>query len=209
MGSGSSACGRAAAGGVKAEVGSFGYEGSHTEAEAAPCGSGAHGCKEAKIVQLADQSVAEGANVATGEHTKEVKGQPLVVVYWNVAGIPFNKVDIFWEDLGDRGRWDVLILLEFSAARKPMALSGVRESGHLVNAQPYEHGRRAGALVFHNRLGVRAVTFCSHGRNCAADFSWGGWEIRVVGAHMDANNDREPYGASLNDFGVLARADAA
>ena len=51
------------------------------------------------------------------------------------------------------------------------------------------------------------MDFCSHGRHFAADFSWGGWKIRVIGAHMDANNDREPYRASLNDLEyILDRA---
>ena len=78
----------------------------------------------------------------------EGEGKPLKVVYWNVANIPAKDIDTFLGDLDEELQWDVLILFECSAARREIHLSGVRRAGHLVAAQPFENGRRAGALVF-------------------------------------------------------------
>jgi hypothetical protein len=126
--------------------------------------------------------------------------RPLKVVYWNVAGINAGEIDTFLAQLDMDLQWDVLVLLEFSAARKETHLSGVRQSGHLVSAQPFEHGRRAGCLVFHQRLEIHEVTLVNFGRAFGADFSWGGWKIRIVGGHADANGDRVPYQNSIDDM---------
>ncbi len=45
--------------------------------------------------------------------------------------------------------------LEFSVARHETHTSGLRGSGHLVKAQPYGEGRRAGAIIANKRLGIR------------------------------------------------------
>ncbi len=50
-----------------------------------------HVSKEEKIVQLADQPDAKDSRHFSGVHTKGAMGLPLVVVYWNVAGMPFKK----------------------------------------------------------------------------------------------------------------------
>ena len=128
------------------------------------------------IGQRSDQSCTEANGV-----NSIVTGDPLVVVYWNVAGIAARHIDDFLFDLENEVLWDVLILIEFSAARQELHLSGVRKSGHLVCSQPYSVGRRAGALVFHSRLRIHHVELLSHGRAFGADFRWGGWRIRVVG----------------------------
>ena len=109
------------------------------------------------------------------------RGSQLVVVYWNVAGIPKAGIDLFLEDLDKEVMWDILILLEFSVARSETHTSGMRESGHLVKAQPYSAGRRAGAIIINKRLGIRRMDLISHGRAFGGDFSWGGWKIRVIG----------------------------
>ena len=127
-------------------------------------------------------------------------GKPLKVVYWNVASIPGAGIDVFLKDLDDELQWDILILLEFSGARLCVQLSGIRSAGHLVAAQPVAAGRRAGALVFHSRLGVHEVVFVSHGRAVGADFSWGRWNLRIIGGHADANGDRVPYQRSIDDM---------
>ena len=126
--------------------------------------------------------------------------RPLKVVYWNVAGINAGDIDTFLAQLDFDIQWDVLVLLEFSAAYKEMHLSGVRRAGHLVRAQPFEHGRRAGCLVFHQRLEIREISLINCGRAFGADFSWGGWDIRIVGGHADANGDRVPYQHSIDDM---------
>ena len=82
------------------------------------------------------------------DSTIESEGKPLKVVYWNVANIPAKDIDTFLGDLDKELQWDVLVLLEFWAARREIHLSGVRRAGHLVAAQPFANGRRAGALVF-------------------------------------------------------------
>ena len=122
-----------------------------------------------------------------------IAGEPLVVVYWNVAGVATRNIDLFLNDLENEILWDVLILVEFSAARRELHLSGIRTNGHLICAQPYQIGKRAGAIVFHCRLRIQHAEFFSHGRAFGADFSWGGWKIRVVGGHADAGGDRVPY----------------
>ncbi len=81
-----------------------------------------------------------------------------------------------------------------------MRLSGVRDCGHYVKAQPYREDRRAGAIIVHNRLGIRHMDLISHGRALGGDFSWGGWKIRVVGVHADAGGDRRPYPKSIDDI---------
>ena len=129
-----------------------------------------------------------------------ITGDPLMVVYWNVAGIAAANIDQFLFDMEKEVKWDVLILIEFSAARGELLLSGVRKSGHLVRAQPYSIGRRAGALIFHARLRIHHVELISHGRAFGADFCWGGWRIRVVGGHADAAGDRRPYQQSIDDM---------
>ena len=137
---------------------------------------------------LLDESCTEARGVDS-----TTMGDPLVVVYWNVAGIAAANIDYFLLDMENEVLWDVLILLEFSAARQELNLSGVRSTGHLVCSQPYSSGRRAGALVFHSRLRIHHVELISHGRAFGADFRWGGWNIRVVGGHADAAGDRRPY----------------
>ncbi len=106
-------------------MGCSGYGASPMEADTAEPGPGiSHEGKEEKSVQLVNQSDAEVSHSISGLHTKEIMGPPLVCVYWNVAGIPFEKVNKLLEDMGDRGRWGVLILLKLSATRKPtVALS--------------------------------------------------------------------------------------
>ena len=126
--------------------------------------------------------------------------RPLKVVYWNVAGINAEDIDAFLAQLVFVIHWDVLLLLEFSAARSELHLSGVRQAGHLVSAQPFEHGRRAGCLVFHQRLESHEVALVNFGRAFGADFSWGGWKIRIVGWYADANGDRVPYRNSIDDM---------
>ena len=123
-----------------------------------------------------------------------------MVVYWNVAGIAASNIDGFLNDMENEVLWDVLILVEFSAARNELHLSGIRTSGHLVCAQPYSLGKRAGAIVFHCRLRIHRAELLSHGRAFGADFSWGGWRIRVVGGHADAGGDRRPYQQSIDDM---------
>ena len=122
------------------------------------------------------------------------------MVYWNVAGINAGDIDTFLAQLDFDIQWDVLVLLEFSAAYKEMHLSGVRRAGHLVSAQPFEHGRRAGCLVFHQRLEIREISLINCGRAFGADFSWGGWNIRIVGGHAAANGDRVPHQNSIDDM---------
>ena len=46
-----------------------------------------------------------------------IAGEPLVVVYWNVAGVAASNIDLLLNDLENEILWDVLILVEFSAAR--------------------------------------------------------------------------------------------
>ena len=84
--------------------------------------------------------------------------RPLKVVYWNVAAINAGDIDTFLAQLDIDIQWDVLVLLEFSAAYKEMHLSCVRRAGHLVSAQPFEYGRRAGCLVLHQRLEIREIS---------------------------------------------------
>ena len=88
-----------------------------------------------------------------------IAGEPLVVVYWNVAGVAARNIDLFLNDLENEILWDVLILVEFSAARRELHLSGIRTNGHLICAQPYQIGRRAGAIVFHCRLRIQHADF--------------------------------------------------
>ncbi len=85
-----------------------------------------------------------------GEYSATEDKVPLKVVCWNVAGINAGEIDTFLGVLDIELQWGVLILLELSAARSELHLSGVRQAGHLVSAQPFENGRRAGALVFTN-----------------------------------------------------------
>jgi hypothetical protein len=128
-------------------------------------------------------------------------GNQLVVIYWNVAGIPKSGIDQFLSDLEDDVKWDILILLEFSVARSETHTTGMRENGHFVSAQPYSEGRRAGAIVFHKRLGIRHMDLVSHGRAFGGDFSWGGWKIRVIGGHADAGGGiGDPTSAALSTW---------
>ena len=129
-----------------------------------------------------------------------IMGDPLMVVYWNVAGIAAGNIDQFLLDMENEVKWDVFILVEISAARGELQLSGVRRSGHLVCAQPYSIGMRAGAPIFHARLRAHHVEIISHGRAFGADFSWGGWIVRVVGGHADAGGDRRPYQQIIYDM---------
>ena len=85
-------------------------------------------------------------------------------------------------------------------ARTETHTSGMRERGHLVKAQPYAEGRRAGAIILNNRLGIRQMDLRSHGRAFGGDFSWGGWKIRAIGGHADAGGDRRPYQKSIDDI---------
>ena len=147
------------------------------------------------IGQRSDQSCTEANGV-----NSTITGKPLVVVYWNVAGIGVGSIDDFLFDMENEVLWDVLILVEFSAARTELHLSGVRRSGHLVCSQPYSIGRRAGALIFHSRLRIHHAELISHGRAFGADISWGGWKIRVVGGHADAGGDRRPCQQSIDDM---------
>ncbi len=87
-----------------------------------------------------------------------------------------------------------------STSPLPPLLSGVRDLGHLVAAQPYCDGRRAGSPVVHTRLGVRHIDLNSHGRALGGELSWGGWNIRVVGGHADARGDRIPYQQIIDDI---------
>ena len=114
-----------------------------------------------------------------------------MVVYWNVAGIAAGNIDTFLDDMDQEVAWDALILVEFPAARKEIHLSGIRKMGHLVCSQPYQIGRRAGAIIFHSRLRIHHAVFHSHDRAFGADFSWGGWNIRLVGGHADAGGRSE------------------
>ncbi len=125
------------------------------------------------------------------------------MVYWNVAGVKAAEIDTFLEQLDSDLRWGVLVLLEFSHAHREVFLSGVRRAGHLVSAQPWGHGRRLGALVFNARLQIREAILVNHGRASGADFSWGGWKIRIVGGHADPNGDRVPYQTSVDDMEAI------
>ncbi len=109
------------------------------------------------------------------------------------AWIGVGSIDIFFDDMDKEVRWDALILVEFSAARQELRLSGIRKKGHLVCSQPFKIGSRAGAIVFHSRLRIHPAEFFSYGRAFGADFGWGGWKIRLVGGLADARGDRRPY----------------
>ncbi len=147
------------------------------------------------IGQRSDQSCTETKGVDS-----TISAKPLVVVYWNVAGIAVSNIDNFLDDMENEVMWDVLILVEISAARKELDLSGIRKSGHLVCSQPYSIGRRAGALILHSRLRIHHAELISHGRAFGAGFSWGGWKIRLVGGHADARGDRRPFQQSTDDM---------
>jgi hypothetical protein len=131
------------------------------------------------------------------------RGNQLVVVYWNVAGIPKAAINQFLIDLDAEVMWDILILLEFSVALSETHTSGLTGSGHLVIAQPFCKGRRAGAIIANNRLGIRHMDLISQGRAFSCDFSWGGWNIRVIGGHADAGGDHRPYQKSMDDIEFL------
>ena len=128
---------------------------------------------------------------------------PLKVVYWNVAGVRAADIHAFLEQLDVDLRWAVLVLLECSQARHEFFLSGVRQAGHLVSAQPWERGRRVGSLVFNERLQIREGTLVSQGRAFGVDFSWGGWKIRTVGGHADPSGDRAPCPNSIDDMDFI------
>ena len=136
-------------------------------------------------------------------HTTEAEQSPLKVVYWNVAGVKASEIDTFLEQLDADLRWDVLVLLEFSHARHDIHLSGVRRAGHLVSAQPWLPHRRAGALIFNERLRIQEVSLMNHGRAFGADFQWGGWKIRIVGGHAEPSGDRVPYQESVDDMNAI------
>ncbi len=97
-------------------------------------------------------------------HTTQAEQSPLKVVYWNVAGVKASEIDTFLEQLDADLCWDVLVLLEFSHARHDIHLSGVRRAGHLVSAQPWLPHRRAGALIFNERLRIQEVSLMNHVR---------------------------------------------
>ena len=110
-----------------------------------------------------DLVVQSGAESNEGR-SNTIAGDPLVVVYWNVAGVAASNIDLFLNDLENEILWDVLILVEFSAARRELHLSGIRTNGHLVCAQPYQIGKRAGAVVFHCRLRIQHAVFFARTR---------------------------------------------
>ena len=56
-----------------------------------------------------DQSCAEAR--AGGDNT--ITAKPLVVVYWNVAGIAVGNIDTFLDDMDQEVAWDILILVDF------------------------------------------------------------------------------------------------
>ena len=144
----------------------------------------------------------DGVTIAE-DTTAVARDSQLVVVYWNVAGIPKPAINQFLLDLEGEVMWDILILLEFSWALSEPHLSGLTSNGHLVKAQPYGKGRRAGAIIAHNRLKIRNMELCSQGRAFSCDFSWGGWNIRVIGGHADAGGDHRPYQRSMDDIEFL------
>ena len=141
-----------------------------------------------------------GVETKAEDTAKKDGGCTLVVVYWNVAGIPKASIDSFLKDMDMEVRWDVLILLEFSVARIETHTSGIRDSGHLLKAQSISVGRRAGAIVINKRLGIRHMDLISRGRAFGGDISWGGWKIRLIGGHADAGGDRRPYQKSIDDI---------
>ena len=60
-----------------------------------------------------------------------------------------------------------------------------------------------GALIFNERLRIREVILVNQGQAFGADFSWGGWRIRIVGGHADPNGDRTPYQNSIDDMDMI------
>ena len=85
-------------------------------------------------------------------------------------GVRAADIDTLLEHLDVDLRWGVLVLLECSHARHELFHSGIRRAGHLVSAQPWQPRRRAGALIFNERLRIREVTLMNHGRAFGAVF---------------------------------------
>ena len=146
-------------------------------------GDGVAGAESKWLEQEGDYSTMEGNEV------------PLKVVYWNVAGIPARDIDSFLGDLYEELQWDILILFEFSVARRELLLSGVRQAGHLVAAQPFANGRRAGALVFCIDACRYMISPWFHTAGLWGRFQLGRLDIRIIGGHADANGDRAPIPA--------------
>ncbi len=60
-----------------------------------------------------DQPDAEASSNRINCSTTKVEGPPLVVVYWNVAGIRANAIDQGLAGLENEVEWVVLTLLDF------------------------------------------------------------------------------------------------
>ena len=58
---------------------------------------------------LTDRRVDQSRIVANGVDSA-TRSDPLVVVYWNVAGIAASNIDTFFFDMENEVLWDVLIL---------------------------------------------------------------------------------------------------
>ncbi len=147
------------------------------------------------IGQRSDQSCTE----ANGGYSTTA-AKPLVVVYWNVAGIAVSNTDNLLDDMENEIMWDVLVLVECSVARQELHLSGIRKNGYLfvlsrtqsVGAQVQSSFTVALELIMRSLFRMNV--------HFGADFSWGGWEIRLVGGHADARGDRRPYQQSIDDM---------
>ncbi len=99
-------------------------------------------------------------------------------------------------------RWDVLVLQEFSGARRVSGNFWYTSMGHLVLHQAPGQGRKIGAVVVHARHSTLVNTdkFFSLGRVWGIDILMGGWNIRCVGAHLEANHDIEEYWDDIQDL---------
>ena len=79
-------------------------------------------------------------------------GSPLKVVYWNVAGIPAGEIDKFLGDLDKELQWDVLMLLEFSAARHEVHFQVFEKRAISLQPNP-SHSAGAREHAFSSALG--------------------------------------------------------